>query len=82
VLHGVSVDIDEGEFVVLGKPSGCVKSTSLRMVAGLEEVTEGTIPIGVRVINDVLPNDRDIAMVFQRYALYPHKTVHHNIRFP
>jgi multiple sugar transport system ATP-binding protein len=82
VMHGVNVDIDDGEFVVLVGPSGCGKSTLLRMIAGLEEVSGGTINIGQRVVNDVLPKDRDIAMVFQSYALYPHKTVGENIGFP
>ncbi|MBL4811605.1 MAG: sn-glycerol-3-phosphate ABC transporter ATP-binding protein UgpC [Rhodobacteraceae bacterium] len=82
VMHGVSVDIDDGEFVVLVGPSGCGKSTLLRMLAGLEEINSGTISIGDRVVNDVLPKERDIAMVFQSYALYPHKTVFDNIGFP
>ncbi|MGB1152951.1 MAG: ABC transporter ATP-binding protein [Paracoccaceae bacterium] len=82
VLHGVSVDIEDGEFVVLVGPSGCGKSTLLRMLAGLEEINQGTISIGDKVVNDVLPKERDIAMVFQSYALYPHKTVFENIGFP
>ncbi|MFS4581339.1 ABC transporter ATP-binding protein [Phaeobacter sp. C3_T13_0] len=82
VMHGVSVDIEDGEFVVLVGPSGCGKSTLLRMLAGLEEISDGTISIGDRVVNDVLPKERDIAMVFQSYALYPHKTVYDNISFP
>jgi multiple sugar transport system ATP-binding protein len=82
VMHGVNVDIEDGEFVVLVGPSGCGKSTLLRMIAGLEEISGGTISIGQRVVNDVLPKDRDIAMVFQSYALYPHKTVGENIGFP
>ena len=82
VMHGVSVDIEDGEFVVLVGPSGCGKSTLLRMLAGLEEISAGTISIGDRVVNDVLPKERDIAMVFQSYALYPHKTVYDNISFP
>ena len=82
VMHGVSVDIQDGEFVVLVGPSGCGKSTLLRMLAGLEEISSGTISIGDRVVNDVLPKERDIAMVFQSYALYPHKTVYDNIGFP
>ncbi|MEM6757911.1 MAG: sn-glycerol-3-phosphate ABC transporter ATP-binding protein UgpC [Pseudomonadota bacterium] len=82
VMHGVSVDIDDGEFVVLVGPSGCGKSTLLRMLAGLEEISDGEISIGNRVVNDVLPKERDIAMVFQSYALYPHKTVFDNIGFP
>ena len=82
VMHGVDVEIEDGEFVVLVGPSGCGKSTLLRMIAGLEEVSEGTISIGGRVVNDVLPKERDISMVFQSYALYPHKTVGENIGFP
>ena len=81
VLHGVSVDIGEGEFVVLVGPSGCGKSTLLRMLAGLEHVTSGEIDIGGRVVNDLPPKDRDIAMVFQNYALYPHLTVADNMAF-
>src|SRR5207302_1425659 len=71
----------EGEFVVLVGPSGCGKTTALRMVAGLEEITDGEIRIGDRVVNDLAPRDRDIAMVFQNYALYPHKTVYENLVF-
>ncbi|MSU88447.1 sn-glycerol-3-phosphate ABC transporter ATP-binding protein UgpC [Rhodobacteraceae bacterium 2CG4] len=82
VMHGVSVDIDDGEFVVLVGPSGCGKSTLLRMLAGLEEISAGSIAIGGRVVNEVPPKERDIAMVFQSYALYPHKTVFDNIGFP
>ncbi|RRI00739.1 sn-glycerol-3-phosphate ABC transporter ATP-binding protein UgpC [Mesorhizobium tamadayense] len=82
IMHGVGVDIEDGEFVVLVGPSGCGKSTLLRMIAGLEEISEGTISIGGRIVNDVLPKERDIAMVFQSYALYPHKTVFDNIGFP
>jgi multiple sugar transport system ATP-binding protein len=81
VLHGVSVDIDDGEFVVLVGPSGCGKSTLLRMLAGLENITGGEISIGGRVVNKVPPKDRDIAMVFQNYALYPHMTVFENMAF-
>ena len=81
VLHGVSIDIAEGEFVVLVGPSGCGKSTLLRMLAGLEHVTSGEILIGDRVVNDLPPKDRDIAMVFQNYALYPHLTVADNMAF-
>ena len=81
VLHGVSVDIGDGEFVVLVGPSGCGKSTLLRMIAGLEEITGGTIAIGGRVVNDLPPKERDIAMVFQNYALYPHMTVSQNMAF-
>ena len=81
VLHGVSIDIEDGEFVVLVGPSGCGKSTLLRMVAGLEEINAGEISIGGRVVNTVPPKDRDIAMVFQNYALYPHMTVQQNMAF-
>ncbi|WP_149536310.1 ABC transporter ATP-binding protein [Siccirubricoccus phaeus] len=81
VLHGVSVDIADGEFVVLVGPSGCGKSTLLRMLAGLENITAGEIAIGNRVVNQVPPKDRDIAMVFQNYALYPHMTVFDNMAF-
>ena len=79
VLHDVSVDITDGQFVVLVGPSGCGKSTLLRMVAGLETVSGGTISIGDRVVNHLPPAKRDIAMVFQNYALYPHKTVEQNM---
>jgi multiple sugar transport system ATP-binding protein len=81
VLHGVSVDIADGEFVVLVGPSGCGKSTLLRMLAGLENITGGEIAIGGKVVNAVPPKDRDIAMVFQNYALYPHMTVFDNMAF-
>src|ERR1700744_2490356 len=81
VLHGVSVDIEDGEFVILVGPSGCGKSTLLRMIAGLENITGGEIRIGGRVVNDVPPKERDIAMVFQNYALYPHMTVFDNMGF-
>jgi len=81
VIHGVDVDIDDGQFVVLVGPSGCGKSTLLRMIAGLEEVTGGTIQIGDKVVNNLPPSERDIAMVFQNYALYPHKTVASNMAF-
>jgi multiple sugar transport system ATP-binding protein len=81
VLHGVSVDIEDAEFVVLVGPSGCGKSTLLRMLAGLENITSGEIVIGGRVVNTVPPKDRDIAMVFQNYALYPHMTVAQNMAF-
>src|SRR3954451_22120109 len=81
VLHGVSVPIEDGAFVVLVGPSGCGKSTLLRMLAGLEKITSGTISIGDRVVNDVQPKERDIAMVFQNYALYPHMTVADNMGF-
>ena len=81
VIHGVSIDIADGEFVALVGPSGCGKSTLLRMIAGLEEISGGEIAIGGRVVNDVAPKDRDIAMVFQNYALYPHMNVRDNMGF-
>jgi multiple sugar transport system ATP-binding protein len=81
VVDRFNLDVTDGEFVVLVGPSGCGKSTTLRMIAGLEEVTRGTIQIGARVVNDVPPKDRDIAMVFQSYALYPHMTVRQNMAF-
>jgi multiple sugar transport system ATP-binding protein len=81
VLHGVSVDIADSEFVVLVGPSGCGKSTLLRMIAGLENITSGEIAIGNRVVNTLPPKDRDVAMVFQNYALYPHMTVFDNMAF-
>ncbi len=81
VIHGVNVDIDDGEFVVLVGPSGCGKSTLLRMIAGLEKISGGAIAIGDRVVNNVPPKQRDIAMVFQSYALYPHMTVADNMAF-
>ena len=81
VIHGVSADINDGEFIVIVGPSGCGKSTLLRMVAGLEEISEGEIAIGGRVVNDVEPADRDIAMVFQNYALYPHMSVYDNMAY-
>ena len=81
VMHGVSVDIEDGEFVVLVGPSGCGKSTLLRMLAGLEEISDGTISIGERVVNNIPPKERDIAMVFQSYALYPHLSVRDNLGF-
>ncbi|MBY0261205.1 MAG: ATP-binding cassette domain-containing protein, partial [Phycisphaerales bacterium] len=74
-VKGVDLSIGDGEFLVLLGPSGCGKSTTLRMIAGLEDATEGSIAIGGRVVNDVHPKDRDIAMVFQNYALYPHMSV-------
>jgi multiple sugar transport system ATP-binding protein len=77
----LDLDIADGEFMVLVGPSGCGKSTALRMIAGLEEITDGTLSIGDKVVNDVPPADRDIAMVFQNYALYPHMTVRENIGF-
>ena len=81
IIRGVDVDIQDGEFVTLVGPSGCGKSTLLRMVAGLEDISEGQIRIGPKVINQVPPKDRDIAMVFQSYALYPHMTVQQNMAF-
>jgi multiple sugar transport system ATP-binding protein len=80
-VHGVDLDVADGEFVVLVGPSGCGKSTTLRMIAGLESISAGKLMIGDRVVNDVPPKDRDIAMVFQSYALYPHMTVHDNLAF-
>jgi multiple sugar transport system ATP-binding protein len=80
-IHDVDLEIGDGEFVVLVGPSGCGKSTLLRMVAGLEEITEGEITIGDKVVNDVPPKDRNIAMVFQNYALYPHMSVFDNMAF-
>ncbi len=80
-ITDVSLEVADGEFVVLVGPSGCGKSTLLRMVAGLEEVTEGTLRIGDNIVNDVSPKDRDIAMVFQNYALYPHMSVFDNMAF-
>ena len=81
VLHGISLDISDGEFMVLVGPSGCGKSTLLRMLAGLEDITGGSIAIDGRVVNDLDSKDRDIAMVFQSYALYPHMTVRDNMGF-
>jgi multiple sugar transport system ATP-binding protein len=80
-VSDLSLDVADGEFMVLVGPSGCGKTTTLRMVAGLEDVTEGTIKVGDRVVNDLSPRDRDMAMVFQNYALYPHMTVADNIGF-
>jgi multiple sugar transport system ATP-binding protein len=80
-VHDLSLEIPDGEFVVLVGPSGCGKTTALRMVAGLEEITDGTVSIGGRVVNELTPKERDIAMVFQNYALYPHLTVADNIGF-
>src|SRR5919205_4660252 len=81
VIHGVTLEIADGEFVVIVGPSGCGKSTLLRMVAGLEIITAGEIRIGERVVNRLEPKDRDIAMVFQNYALYPHMTVYENMSY-
>ena len=80
-VKGINLEIADGEFVVLVGPSGCGKSTTLRMIAGLEDISGGEIDIGGRVVNDVPPKDRDIAMVFQNYALYPHMTVYDNMAF-
>ncbi|UXT85206.1 ABC transporter ATP-binding protein [Agrobacterium tumefaciens] len=80
-VHGIDLEINDNEFIVLVGPSGCGKSTTLRMIAGLEDISGGEIRIGDRRINDVAPGDRDIAMVFQNYALYPHMTVYDNIAF-
>src|SRR3954469_8717842 len=81
VIHGIDAEIADREFIVIVGPSGCGKSTLLRMVAGLEEVTGGEIRIGTRLVNDLAPAARDIAMVFQNYALYPHMTVFENMAY-
>ena len=80
-VKDLNLEIGDGEFMVLVGPSGCGKTTSLRMIAGLEDITGGTLRIGERVVNDVPPKDRDIAMVFQSYALYPHMSVRDNLAF-
>ncbi|HEY3183738.1 MAG TPA: ATP-binding cassette domain-containing protein, partial [Gaiellaceae bacterium] len=80
-VDDLSLDIGDGEFVVLVGPSGCGKTTALRMVAGLEEITEGEVRVGEKVVNDLPPKDRDIAMVFQNYALYPHMSVFDNMAY-
>ena len=80
-VRDLDLEIADGEFLVLVGPSGCGKSTTLRMIAGLESISSGTLKIGDRVVNDVHPRDRDIAMVFQNYALYPHMTVRENMAF-
>src|SRR5579872_546310 len=80
-VRGIDLDIDDNEFIVLVGPSGCGKSTTLRMIAGLEEITSGEVRIGGEVVNDLPPKDRDIAMVFQNYALYPHMTAYENMSF-
>jgi len=80
-VRDLNLDVAEGEFMVLVGPSGCGKTTALRMIAGLEEITSGEIRIGGKVVNDLAPRDRDIAMVFQNYALYPHKSVYENLAF-
>src|ERR1044071_46342 len=81
VIHGVSMDVKDGEFVVIVGPSGCGKSTLLRMVAGLEPISSGEVVIGERGVNNLEPKDRDIAMVFQNYALYPHMSVYENMSY-
>src|SRR5690242_18216381 len=81
-VSDLNLDVQDGELVVFVGPSGCGKTTALRMIAGLEEVSEGEIKIGDRVVNNLPPRDRDVAMVFQNYALYPHMTVAENIGFP
>ena len=81
VVHGITLDIKDGEFIVIVGPSGCGKSTLLRMVAGLEQITSGELVIGDRVVNELEPKDRDCAMVFQNYALYPHMTVYDNMAY-
>src|SRR5487761_208528 len=81
-VDGVALTVEDGEFLILVGPSGCGKTTLLRMVAGLEDVTGGEIRIGDKLVNDLPPTERDIAMVFQNYALYPHMTVYENLAFP
>src|SRR5215831_18627635 len=81
VIHGVNAEIGDGEFIVIVGPSGCGKPTLLRMVAGLEEISGGEIAIAGRVVNDIEPAERDIAMVFQNYALYPHMSVYDNMAY-
>src|SRR5476649_1891637 len=81
VIHGIDMEVADGEFIVIVGPSGCGKSTLLRMVAGLETVTAGEIVIGDRVVNAIEPKDRNIAMVFQNYALYPHMSVYDNMAY-
>ncbi len=80
-VHGVDLEIKDGEFMVLVGPSGCAKSTILRMVAGLEDITAGEVWIGDRCVNNMAPKDRGVAMVFQNYALYPHMTAYENMAF-
>src|SRR5205814_6879205 len=79
--NGLNLTIEDKEFLVLVGPSGCGKSTTLRMIAGLEEISRGTISVDGRIVNDLEPKDRDVAMVFQNYALYPHMTVYENMAF-
>src|SRR6187397_585512 len=81
-VKDMSLDVADGEFVILVGPSGCGKSTTLNMIAGLEDITEGELRVGGEVVNNKAPKDRDIAMVFQNYALYPHMTVRQNMAFP
>ena len=81
VIHGIDIEIGDGEFAVIVGPSGCGKSTLLRMIAGLEAVTAGEVAIGDRVVNDLEPKERDVAMVFQNYGLYPHMTAFQNISY-
>ncbi len=81
VIHGINMDVLDGEFVVIVGPSGCGKSTLMRMVAGLESVTDGQISIDAKVVNELEPAERDIAMVFQNYALYPHMSVYENMAY-
>src|SRR6059058_1348991 len=80
-IKGISLDVEDGEFMILVGPSGCGKSTALRMIAGIEDISDGELRIGDDVVNDRAPKDRDIAMVFQNYALYPHMTVRENMGF-
>src|SRR6201982_4252902 len=80
-VRGIDLDISDKEFIVLVGPSGCGKSTTLRMIAGLEDISDGEIAVDGEVVNDVPPKDRDMAMVFQNYALYPHMTVYQNMSF-
>src|SRR3989337_2688292 len=81
-VNDVSIDVQDGEFMILVGPSGCGKSTLLRMIVGLEDITTGDMTIGDRRVNDLAPRERNLAMVFQNYALYPHLTVYENIAFP
>src|SRR4249920_1129769 len=81
-VNDVSIDVQDGEFMILVGPSGCGKSTLLRMIVGLEDITSGEMMIGDKLVNDLAPRDRNLAMVFQNYALYPHLSVYENIAFP